>query len=780
MRTRTLALLLCLVPAAAAAQVKITKGEQQIAVEIGGQPFTDFYIQGPNLTRPYLHPLRTASGKIVNRSFPAGQVPGETTDHPHHAGLFYGHGDVNGFNYWAVQNVPTPPSKATPTFGRIVLKGEPSVKSGKDTGTIDVVFTWLKPDGGPLMTETRRMTFHSHPMLRIIDFDFDFAAIEKTVFRDTKEGTFALRMATVLEEQAARLKAGPPARTGKLVNAQGAEGEPNVWGKRSEWVDYSGVLDGEKVGVVMMDHPSNPRHPTYWHSRGYGLHSINPFGVSDFLNDKTQNGSLTLEPGQHVRFRYRVIIHPGRGPERIAELYQQFAQTKSGSAEARQPSKPNILMIAVDDLNHWVGHLGRNKQVMTPNIDRLAKRGVTFTNAHTAAPVCNPSRAALMSGLRPSTTGVYDNAVDWRPHIAVDKTLITHFRSNGYVALGAGKIYHGLWDRQEEWDEYGVERRKPCKLLNPTDGVGGIRFSPVDCDDDAISDYSVADYGIAQLQRTHAKPFLLTIGFHKPHMPWNVPKKYFDMYPLDKIELPPYREDDLADIPPAGVRMARSAAGANVRGKPSDHELMLQSGRWKEAVQAYLATITYVDGQIGRVLDALDASPHRDNTIVVLYGDHGWNLGEKHHWRKFSLWEESTRAPLIWVAPGVTKPGGSSHRTVDFMTIYPTLSELAGLPIPRHVEGPSLRSLLIDPAGKWDRPAVTTHEFRNHAVRTADWRYIRYADGGEELYDKRTDAYEWTNLASDAKYATVKTDLAKAFPQVNTPRQTARDTSGER
>jgi len=328
----TLLLLLSLCTAGPSlAQVKLAQGPEQIAVEIDGKPFTVVYIAGKDLNRPYLHPLRTASGKIVNRSFPAGQLPGETTDHPHHAGLFYGHGDVNGYNFWAIQNVPTPPSNADATMGRIVLKQVASVKSGKESGSVDVIFNWLKPDGKPLLTETRKMTFYSHPMLRIIDFDFDLAAIEKVVFRDTKEGTFAMRMATPLEEPPLKGTAGP-ARTGKLINAQGGEREASVWGKRSEWVDYSGELDGERVGVVMMDHPDNPRHPTYWHSRGYGLHSINPFGVSDFLNDKTQNGSLTIEPGQHVRFRYRVIIHPGRSRERLAELYQDYAKTRSSAA----------------------------------------------------------------------------------------------------------------------------------------------------------------------------------------------------------------------------------------------------------------------------------------------------------------------------------------------------------------------------------------------------------------------------------------------------------------
>jgi arylsulfatase A-like enzyme len=446
-----------------------------------------------------------------------------------------------------------------------------------------------------------------------------------------------------------------------------------------------------------------------------------------------------------------------------------FTLSERPPQTVRAQTKPNVLFIAVDDLNHWVKHLGRNQQVITPNIDRLAKMGVTFTNAYCAAPVCNPSRAALMSGLRPSTTGVYDNNVDWRPVVAPDLTLVTHLKRNGYAAYGAGKIYHGGFDRKSEWDEYDRERAAPCQRLNADDGVGGIKFSPLDCGDDGVSDYGIASYGIKHLQRKHDKPFFLTIGFHKPHMPWNVPKKYFDLYPLDKIELPPYREDDLKDIPAEGVKMARGP-GSNSPTKPSDHELMLQSGRWKEAVQAYLATITYMDGQLGRVLDALEQSAYKNNTIIVFWGDHGWSLGEKHHWRKFALWEEPTRAPLIWVAPGVTKAGTVSRRTVDFMSIYPTLSELCDLPIPPHVEGASIKPLLLNPQAQWERPALTTHGFNNHAVRSAQWRYIRYNSGGEELYDETKDPYEWTNLAGQSKYGKVKAELSKAFPKTNQPR----------
>jgi hypothetical protein len=326
-------LLLCVLPLCG--QVKFTSTPEQIAVDINGKPFTVFHVAGKDLHRPYLHPLRAASGKVVTRSFPAGQIPGESTDHPHQAGLFYGHGDVNGYNYWAIQNIPSPPQRGAERRGRVVLKKLVSAKGGEKSGVIDAVFEWLTPTGKPILTETRSMTFRADPQLRIIDFDFDFAAIEKVVFNDTKEGTFAVRLATVLEEPHTTVAGHPDARgtvvrTGKLTNAQGGEREANVWGKRSEWVDYCGLIDGEKVGVTLMDHPANPRHPTYWHSRAYGLHSINPFGVHDYLADTTKDGSMTIEAGQHARFVYRVVIHPGDAKEaNLAAVYRQFAAMRS-------------------------------------------------------------------------------------------------------------------------------------------------------------------------------------------------------------------------------------------------------------------------------------------------------------------------------------------------------------------------------------------------------------------------------------------------------------------
>lgn len=425
-------------------------------------------------------------------------------------------------------------------------------------------------------------------------------------------------------------------------------------------------------------------------------------------------------------------------------------------------SRPNILFIAVDDLNHWVGHLGRNPQTKTPNIDRLASMGVTFTNANCAAPACNPSRAALMSGIRPSTSGCYDNGQDWKPVISKGKTLTTQFLRAGYNVYGAGKIYHGSHHRDGEWTEY-FEKKSPKLILDSSaknDGVGGIKFGPLSNPDSDMPDHLVVDYALDQLGKEHDKPFFLAVGLVKPHMPWSVPIGYFEKFPLESIELPPHQKNDLEDVPSAGVKMAKP---------DGDHAKMLQSGRWKEAVQAYLATIHFTDAQVGRLIDGLENSPYKDNTIVVLWGDHGWHLGEKEHWRKFALWEEACRAPLIWVAPGQAKQGAVCDRPVDFMSIYPTLCDLAAIEIPEHVEGASIKPLLGNPTQKWSNPALTTFHRNNHSLRSEQYRYIRYADGSEELYDHKADPYEWNNLAEDSQFDEIKNSFQRYLPKKNVP-----------
>lgn len=295
------------------AQVKFTQGKDRIAVEIDGKPYADFFLSADG-NKPYVYPLRTASGILVTRHFPMEEFPGETKDHPHQRGMFFSHGEVNGYNFWA-----TEASQKNPKRARMALKRVAEAKGGKKSGSVKAVFDGLDPQGKPIMTETRTITFYSDPKLRIIDYENKIDAIDTLKFGDTKEGTFGIRLATSLNED----------RTGKMVNAEGKETEKNVWGKRSPWVDYFGQVDSQTVGVAIMDHPSNPRHPTYWHARAYGLFAANIFGVRDFTGDKTQDGSLTLESGRSLRFRYRVVIHPGDVHAlNLAAMYKEYSAIK--------------------------------------------------------------------------------------------------------------------------------------------------------------------------------------------------------------------------------------------------------------------------------------------------------------------------------------------------------------------------------------------------------------------------------------------------------------------
>lgn len=431
-----------------------------------------------------------------------------------------------------------------------------------------------------------------------------------------------------------------------------------------------------------------------------------------------------------------------------------LARPLAGSEPAAgDAARPNILFIAVDDLNDWVGYIGANPQAVTPNLDRLAARGEAFTHNYSPSPCCNPARAAIMSGLRPGQTGVYENHNDWRKVLPPELMMPMAFRRGGYYVAGAGKIYHNRYERASDWDDYF--ETVPLPALPPkVDGEKPFLVGELDGGDAAEPDYQTADYIIGQLQRSHDRPFFLACGFHKPHLPFFVPRRFFDMFPLDRIKEPEILSSDLADVPPAGIRFARREWDDWIR----------THGMTKRMIQGYLATIAYMDMNIGRVVDALEASPYRQNTIIVLWSDHGWSLGQKQHWQKFALWEEPTRAPLIWVVPGLTRPGSVCTRAVDMMTLYPTLLDLAGLPRPAHVTAPSLRPLLADPDAAWSIPALSTYNGNNHAVRSEDWRYIRYANGDEELYDERNDPREWTNLAGDPRFADVKARLRASVP----------------
>ena len=439
-------------------------------------------------------------------------------------------------------------------------------------------------------------------------------------------------------------------------------------------------------------------------------------------------------------------------------------------------ARPNVLFIGVDDLRDWVGHLSGHPNAKTPNIDRLAKRGVSFTRAYCSAPLCNPSRISLLTGVAPSKSGVYGNGEKLRQKLPDAVTLMQHFRASGYSVRGAGKIFHGTsaYD-MDSWDIFfksSGSKKHRVKRDSSLPKSAWVPWGALACSDDEMLDGINAKWIITELKKPQEKPFFLAYGLTKPHLTWSVPQKYFDLHPLEGIKLPPTKKGDLDDLPAFGKKLAREvydpSGERDFAVKPNgDHANVIANNQWLKAVQAYLATISFADAQIGRVLDALDRSGHADNTIVVLWGDHGWHLGEKDHWRKHALWDVSTRTPLIFSAPRGVAKDKLCQRPVSLIDIYPTLIDLCGLPKRRGLDGQSLKSLLENPERKWDRPVVITYGLNNHAVQTERWRYIRYRDGGQELYDHERDPNEWTNLASIPKYSPQKTKLAKWLPSTN-------------
>ena len=453
------------------------------------------------------------------------------------------------------------------------------------------------------------------------------------------------------------------------------------------------------------------------------------------------------------------------------------ALTATGASAQEQP---DVLFITLDDLNDWIGVLGGHPQAKTPNIDRLAARGMTFTNAHSPSALCNPSRTAILTGLRPSTSGMYGNDPDWRTVDVFDglATLPRHFRTNGYRTLGSGKIFHAHtygpagfagYNDTAAWDAFWPspdrqlpEETVPARRLIDSPMFIGFDWDSVVAQDSATGDGQVVAWVEQQLLAETGSPRFIAAGIYRPHLPWYVPQKYFDMHPLEGVQLPAVLENDLDDVPEAGARGSLQSTEM--------HEWVVEEQKWKEAVQGYLASVSFADALVGRLLDALEQSGRADRTIIVLLGDHGFHLGEKARWRKMTLWEESTRVPLIVVAPGVTRAGSRSGEAVSLMDLYPTLAELTGLGVPPHVEGESLVPLLRDPEGATrEQPALITYGYGNHAVRDERYRYIRYADGSEELYDHDSDPNEWTNLAASPAHAQAKAQLARYLPEADAP-----------
>ncbi len=432
----------------------------------------------------------------------------------------------------------------------------------------------------------------------------------------------------------------------------------------------------------------------------------------------------------------------------------------SGCSVPGAAEKPNVLFIAIDDLNDWVGCLAGHPQARTPNLDRLASSGLLFTNAHCPAPACNPSRTAVFTGISPHRSGLYRNGQKMREVLPAAELLPRTFSRGGYWSAGSGKMLHYVIDARS-WDDYfpAAETESPFpRTLYPDKRPlslprGGpwqyieTDWGPLEATDEEFGgDYLVADWVGRQLGKEHNKPFFLACGIYRPHEPWFVPRSYFEAFPLEKIQLPPgYRKDDLEDLPEEGQRMGPNRYFAHIQSQ----------GQWKQAIQGYLASIYFADTMLGRVMEALENGPNADNTIVVLWSDHGWHLGEKQHWQKFTAWRACTRVPLIIRVPKGSPglPGGTPPATctrpVSLVSLAPTLLELVGLPPVKVHDGQSLCPLLQNPAREWSHSALTFLDLPgSYGLSTEQWRYIRYAGGGEELYDIQTDPYEWHNLAT--------------------------------
>ncbi len=439
------------------------------------------------------------------------------------------------------------------------------------------------------------------------------------------------------------------------------------------------------------------------------------------------------------------------------------------SGENQTKAVPDVLFIVVDDMNDWISLLDKDSPVRTPNLERLARRGMLFTRAYCISAACNPSRVATLTGLRPSTSGVYGNKSDWRGALPKRLTLMQQFQNAGYRVRGAGKIFHhhmnGAFHDKASFDNFQpmAPQNMPPKKLNraPEYGSRNTDWGVWPRDQSDTIDFKTADYCIRALANPpEDSPQFLACGIFKPHSPFFAPPGYHKGF--SNIPLPVRRADDWKDLPSGAASLMRTKKWFWSGMQKVDRRI---PGSYHDFVRAYAACCAFADAQVGRVLDALEKSPRRDNTIVVLWSDHGFHLGEKDHIEKFALWEKSNHVPFIVVAPGVTRPGARCDVPVDLSVVYPTLLELCGLPPEPRCDGKSLVPLLKNPGARWSRPALMTYGRGNHAVRSHRWRYIRYADGSEELYDHERDPNEWNNLAPVPDHAGVILEHRKWLPE---------------
>jgi arylsulfatase A-like enzyme len=468
---------------------------------------------------------------------------------------------------------------------------------------------------------------------------------------------------------------------------------------------------------------------------------------------------------------------------RITSFFRLFFWGVSVSVCFGASGKSNVLFIAIDDLNDWVGCLGGHTQALTPNIDRLAKRGMLFTNAHCQGPICGPSRASLLSGYYPHANGVYQQpggkAMEKDDKFFDGRMLPQYFGKNGYRTWGVGKIGHGYSDKKL-FESYGGKFSgsgpKPPNGKRFNYFLPEVPWTGTQTDwgafperDEDMTDHKVATWAVERLAEESRKPFFLAVGFVRPHVPFYAPQKWFDLFPLDEVELPPVRNDDLLDVPEISRRIHELPKYPKLAFLQKD-----DGEQFRKCVQSYLACVAFVDHQVGRVLKALEKGPNADNTVIVLFSDHGYHIGEKDRVSKHSLWEESTRVPLAFV-PAKSQGGkfGKSgllcSKPVGLIDIYPTLLDLCGLPRESRNQGQSLVPLMRKPKGDWRFSTLTTYARGNHSLRSERYRYLRFEDGSEELYDHEEDPNEWTNLASRKKLVPLLERFRRELPAKEAP-----------
>jgi len=430
--------------------------------------------------------------------------------------------------------------------------------------------------------------------------------------------------------------------------------------------------------------------------------------------------------------------------------------------------KPDVLFIVVDDMNDWISLLDEEAPIQTPHLERLAKRGTLFTRAYCMSPACNPSRAATLTGLRPTTTGVYGNKSDWRKATGDRKTIMQQFQAAGYLVKGAGKIFHhhlnGAFHHDASFHDFQAmaPQNMPPRKLNhaPKYGSRNTDWGPWPAKETMTIDYKTATYCDAVLKESRERPLFLACGIFKPHSPFFAPKQYHTSY--HHMPFPHRDTKDMNDLPKGAFHLMKSKRWFWDGMMKLEEQ---QAGSYARFIQAYAACSSFADAQIGRVLDALEASPGKNNTIIVFWSDHGFHLGEKEHIEKFALWEKANHIPFIIVAPGVTVPGTRCDTPVDLSVLYPSLLELAGLPADPSCDGKSIVPLLKNPKATWKQPALMTYGRGNHAVRSKRWRYIRYSDGSEELYDHQRDPYELNNVADQPIHHATIENLRRWLPQ---------------